>query len=65
MEGRTDSSLVKYSEKMVIISLKRAWEYIIDNLGVDFYFENLCLLNAIVSDDTNNKPGVIRTEIVG
>lgn len=62
IEGRTDSSIVTYSEKKLIIALKKAWEYILDNLGVDFHIENLCLLNAIVSDDTNTKPGIIRND---
>ena len=44
----------------VIIKLKRAWHTIYDTLGDEIYFENICLVNAIVSDSTNQSPGSIR-----
>lgn len=48
----------------VILSLKRAWNYIYENLGNQFYFEDIALLNAIVSDSTNLQPGKLRIDEV-
>ncbi len=55
---------ISSSDYEVIISLKRAWQYIYDNLGKDFYYEDIALLNAIVSDATNDRPGQLRQEDV-
>ncbi len=63
LEGKSVDS-ISVSDIEVVISLKRAWEYIYNNLGKEFYYEDIALLNAIVSDATNDHPGQIRTGTV-
>lgn len=51
---------LEQSDVNVIISLKKGWNYIYDRLGDELYLEDIQLLNALVSDDTNDQPGQLR-----
>lgn len=48
----------------VIINLKKAWKLMLNNLNNDLTIDFIKNINNLVSDSTNNHPGLIRTSKV-
>lgn len=63
LEGN-DVSTMKNYDVQVILGLKRAWEFILNTKGEDVDFEFISKVNLIVSDPTNERPGMIRNSNV-
>lgn len=57
-----DVDIISTHDYGIIISLKRAWQYVYENLGTSFYYEDIESLNAIVSgkDFKRGCPDTIR-----
>ncbi|VWL85354.1 Fic family protein [Oceanivirga miroungae] len=64
LEGINDSE-VSLDDIQIILNLKNAWKYVLENLDKDINLEFICQINSRVSKNESLDPGIIRYGSVG